>query len=611
MADKLTISSHKELLTEQLKTIAPYLFSEGEINPDLVKQHLLDVEPKQEQYSFNWVGKAKAIKTLQRKTLSLLIPNIGKSINFENTKNVFIEGDNLEILKILQQSYFEEVDLIYIDPPYNTDKDFVYSDKYEDSLQTYLEYAGLIGSSAAFSNETTTGRKHSNWLSMMYPRLVLAKNLLKDTGVIAISIDDNEFGNLKSLCDEIFGSDNFINNFMWLHGKGKKDNFSRTLQQYILIYAKNRKILESQVEWTEIKTLLPSDYDFSNPDNDPKGDWFSGSISFSEERSNKTSKKYYKIVSPSGVEWTRQWQVSEEDMRTLIKNGDVYFGEAPHFKNVPRLKIRPNTQSNVIPNNIIENQGTTKSAENEVSSLFNGNSVFDYPKPIKLLKHLIKITNLNDSSLILDFFAGSGTTGQAIYELNMEDNRNLSYILVQLDEIPTFSNTKKDKEKKEVFNSLGIKFISDLTVERLKRAGKQYPNIDTGFRFFSLPKKLPLQSKDLTSVAELQALELAVKKYSSKEEILTEMLLKRGLLLSSELKKHNDWMYSTTKDDKTVYMCVLEKDICLHQIDEISKTIKDKSKCEVIFIESAFSVEGKLNAINLLEKQQGVSIGLI
>lgn len=276
--------------------------------------------------------------------------------------------------------------MIYIDPPYNTGKDFVYHDNFTESATKQIDESRDDYGNRQFSvNTKENGRYHSDWLSMMYPRLILARNFLSDKGVIFISIDDNEQANLKLLCDSVFGEDNFINQFMWLHGKGKKDSWSRTAQQYIVAYARNKSMLKP---WSDVQLSQGS---FSNPDNDPRGDWFSGSISFSEERSNKERDTYFTIESPSGVKWTRQWQVANKaEMNSLLKDNRIYFGPAPNYSNVPRRKIFPFDENEIIPSNILDNVGTTRGAQKDLGALLKGN-VFDNPKPHALIEKLIAI----------------------------------------------------------------------------------------------------------------------------------------------------------------------------------------------------------------------------
>lgn len=326
--------------------------------------------------------------------------------------NFLLEGDNLASLKLLEKTHRGKIDVIYIDPPYNTGKeDFIYDDNYVDENDVF---------------------RHSKWLSFMEKRLKIARTLLSEKGVIFISIDDHEYSALKFMLDEILGEDCFINNFMWLHGKGKKNKQSRTLQQYILAYSKiNRDILPA---WISIREARGS---FSNPDNDPRGEWFSGSISFSEERSNKRHENYYTITSPSGIEWTRQWQCTKDEMDEYLKENRIYFGLSPEYCNTPRIKIFPTDTLEIIPDNILPNVGTSRSAQKELDDMIykikneKGKLVskFDNPKPIELIKHLITISCESKSSTILDFFAGSGTTGHAVLKLNAEDGGHRKFIL--------------------------------------------------------------------------------------------------------------------------------------------------------------------------------------
>ena len=331
--------------------------------------------------------------------------------------NLIIKGNNLLALHSLKKRFAGKVKLIYIDPPYNTGNDEF---KYNDSF------------------------KHSSWLTFIRNRLEVAKDLLKNDGVIFISCDDNEQAYLKVLCDEIFRRENFVQNFMWLHGKGKKDRWSRTLQQYILCYAKNKNNLEP---WSIISY---ANYGFINPDNDPRGPWFSGSISFSEKRSNKQHPNYFEIKSPSGIVWKRQWQRTKEEMEELLKQKKIFFGLPPKYDAVPRIKIFPEDTEELIPPNIIDNVETTRGAQKELDAMF-GKKVFDYPKPVSLMKHLIKLAS-DKNAIILDFMAGTGTTAQAVLELNKEDGGYRQFILCeQLD----YVNTVTVPRVKRVIEKIG------------------------------------------------------------------------------------------------------------------------------------------------------------
>ena len=298
-----------------------------------------------------------------------------RDVNGTIKNNLLIKGDNLLVLHSIKSEFQKKVKLIYIDVPYNTGSDsFDYNDKF----------------------------KHSTWLLFMKNRLEVARELLSDDGVIFVQCDDNEQAYLKVLMDEIFNIDNFVSNFMWLHGKGKKNKNVRTLQEYALCYAKNINSLES---WKQSKSVSGH---MSNPDSDERGEWFSGSISFSEERSNKNHKNYYRIKSPSGKFWNRQWLCDKNTMSKYIEDNKIYFGTAPDYNNVPREKIFPNEDKQVIPENILSDLGTTRSANNELNLLF-GENVFKNPKPEALMARIIEIST-KENDIVLDFCAGSGTT---------------------------------------------------------------------------------------------------------------------------------------------------------------------------------------------------------
>lgn len=361
-------------------------------------------------------------------------PDFSANIKFEPplpsiTQNpasphLLIKGDNYPVLKKLNDTYRESVDFIYIDPPYNTGNDFIYNDN--------------------FLVRGTNGEadRHSQWLSFMQRRLSAALPLLKKSGCIFIAIDQSELYTLKLLCDQIFGEENFVNDFMWLHGKGKKDRWSRTLQQHTLCYARDKQHLQT------FREIEPTDWATKNVDNDPRGNWFSGSISFTEKRSNPNHKNYYTITSPSGKVWTRQWQTDEAHMKELIADNRIYFGAAPDFDKVPRIKIFNEAETEVIPRNIIENVESTRTAQHHVDSLLGTTNAFDNPKPVSLIRHLLEISRLPKDALVMDFFAGSGTTYEAVCEINAKNPEfNLRSILVQKDENEIFPLCQKRCEK--------------------------------------------------------------------------------------------------------------------------------------------------------------------
>lgn len=333
-------------------------------------------------------------------------------------QHILIQGDNYPVLKKLSANFNGKVNLIYIDPPYNTGNDFTYKDDF--SLKD---------------------DRHSVWLSFMQRRLKAALPLLSETGCIFIAIDQSELYTLKLLCDQIFGEENFVNDFMWLHGKGKKDTWSRTLQQHTLCYARNKKKLPA------FRELEHTGWATKNADGDLRGNWFSGSISFSEKRSNPNHKNYYSIVSPGGKVWTRQWQTDEKHMKELIADNRIFWGTAPAYDKVPRVKIFNEDTTEVIPRNIINCTESTRAAQHHLDELLGQSGAFDNPKPVSLIKHLIEISRQPTNAIIMDFFAGSGTTFEAVCELNKNDNGKRRCILVQKDENGIFELCKTRCEK--------------------------------------------------------------------------------------------------------------------------------------------------------------------
>lgn len=365
-----------------------------------------------------------------------LVKAENKSINSNaDIKHTLIEGDNYPVLKLLLSEYKEKIDLIYTDPPYNTGKKFTYKDNME-------------------INE---------WLSFMKRRLSLAKELLKDSGCIFIAIGQERVHILKILCDQIFGQENFINDFMWLHGKGKKDRWSRTMQESHLCYAKNKKKLKAFRDYEE------ADWAKTNLDKDKRGPWFSGSISFDEKRSNPLNPNYYEIVSPSGKHWKRQWLISQEEMKKLLTEDKIYWGKAPEYANVPRKKIFNGENQEIIPRNIIDKASSTQAAQSHLDSLLGIKKAFDNPKPVDLIQHFIQISGMDKNSLILDFFAGSGSTLEAVIEQNQLDGGKRKCLLIQ----------KAEKiENHSIFNN-----ITDICYKRIKAV---ISKTDNGLNYFSL-----------------------------------------------------------------------------------------------------------------------------
>ncbi|MBR6340271.1 MAG: site-specific DNA-methyltransferase [Treponema sp.] len=359
-------------------------------------------------------------------------PSLIKNLKFTpelssaSDNHIFISADNYPALQKLLPQLTEKVDLIYIDPPYNTGNNFAYKDSFA----------------------------RDQWLSFMARRLRPARELLAPTGCIFIAIDQSELHYLKILCDQIFGESNYVNDFMWLHGKGKKDTWSRTLQQHTLCYAKDKSKLPA------FREVQSTSWATKNADNDPRGNWFSGSVSFSEKRSNPNHKNYFSITSPSGKVWTRQWQRTKEEMDALLSDNRIYFGPAPQYKSVPRIKIFNEDTQEIIPRNIIDCVESTRHAQAHLDQLLGEKNSFDNPKPVDLVAHLIKIACPKKDALILDFFAGSGTTFEAVCSLNHQDHGTRRTILIQ----------KEEPNK----NQSSYKTISNLCWARIQKNATQY-----------------------------------------------------------------------------------------------------------------------------------------
>lgn len=482
---------------EKLGEIFPGCITEGlDENGKLCKQVNFEVLEEllsknrggsntQERYEFSWVGKSKArleATTLIRKTLR---PCIEESKDWDNTENLYIEGDNLEALKLLQESYLNKVKMIYIDPPYNTGNDFIYKDNFAQDMNEYEEAKETFDENGnrLFKNTDTNGRFHSDWCSMIYPRLVLARNLLADDGVIFISIDDNEQANLKKICDEVFGEKNFIAQIIWERAYAPvnlKKHFSEN-HDYIICYAKDidKAICNGLPRASEANDR------YSNPDNDPRGIWKSDNLSVGPIIQSKV----YEIITPSGRKVLppngRCWCYTKDRFIEMIKDNRIWFGKDGN--NVPSIKrFLSEVKQSVTPMTIwkYSEVGHSQDAKQNLKKLFDGKSFFDYPKSVELIKKCIQLYS-NESSIILDFFSGSATTAHAVMQLNAEDGGKRKFIMVQLPE--------KTDEKSEAFKA-GYKNICEIGKERIRRAGEKIKeeaglegvNLDIGFRVLKI-----------------------------------------------------------------------------------------------------------------------------
>ena len=454
------------------------------INFEMLKQLLSPdvVEEGDERYEFTWVGKKQAIAEAARPTTKTLRPVKEDSRNWDTTENLYIEGDNLEVLKILQESYLGKIKVIYIDPPYNTGSDvLIYPDSQHHTQKEEDESAGFIDENGIrlVVNRDSNGRFHSDWCSLIYPTLLQARNFLSDDGIIFISIDDREQSNLKEICDEVFGADNFVAQIVWERAFSPvnlKKHFSES-HDYIICYAKNL----DQLICNGLPRSNEANDRYSNPDNDPRGPWTSGDLSVGP----RIESKVYEIVTPSGKSVYPPsgycWRLDKETFEEYCRDNRIWFGEAGN--NVPRIKrFLSDVKQGMTPMTIwkYNEVGHSQGAKQKLKDLFDGKSFFDYPKPVELIKRCLQLYSDRDST-ILDFYSGSATTAHAVVQLNAEDDGHRKFIMVQYQE--------PCDEKSEAFKA-GYKNICEIGKERIRRAGDkikaEHPDadLDTGFRVF-------------------------------------------------------------------------------------------------------------------------------
>ncbi len=542
---------------------------------DMLKQELSSfvVESNDERYQFTWPDKKKAILAANAPINRTLRPCREESVDFDTTENLYIEGDNLEVLKLLQETYLGKIKMIYIDPPYNTGNDFVYNDDFSESIDEYLANSGQFDSEGnrLVQNAESNGRFHTDWLNMIYPRIKLAKDLLSDDGVIFISMDENEIENLKKVCNEIFGEQNYVQEIIW-HKKFSPQNDAKYFSlnhESILCYAKNKPNFN--------RNLLPATEEmtkrYKNPDNDPRGPWTSGDCTIGRV----TEKDYYPITTPSGREVYPSngnvWRFSRDTFKRLIDDNRIWFGE--NGDNMPRVKrFLSETNNGIVPISIwgFDEVGHTQSASQELKKLFDDKQYFDYPKPVGLIKKAILISTDKDS-IVLDFFSGSATTAQSTMQLNAEDGGNRRFILVQLPEI-TESKTDAFKD--------GYTNLCDIGKERIRRAGAKIKEespmttqgLDTGFRVLkcdtSNMKEVYYNPAEL-EISLLTDLTDNIKEDRTAEDLLFQVMLDLGIMLSAKIEQ-------TTLNGKTVFnvngnhlVACFDKDITDETIKAIAK----------------------------------------
>lgn len=649
--ESMSISDHQKA---KLKELFPEVFTEGlKVDFDQLKRTLGEmVDGGKERFGMQWAGKADCFKTIQQPSLATLVPCPEEGIEFDTTENVFIEGDNLEVLKLLQKSYLGKVKMIYIDPPYNTGNDFVYPDNYSENLDTYLEYTGQVdGSGRKFgTNVETDGRFHSKWMNMMYPRLFLAKNLLREDGVIFISIDDSEFKNLQVICDEIFGEENFIAKIIHKNNALKNQSkFIGVSTEYVLVYAKSINELKSKDDWKEKKIGASEIYNFfrknkelgkTNEENldlvkelyaRPKFSHLSrwnkiddSGLFMDDNLSREGGKKNYTIINPYSNEScpipSRGWAKSYDELLKLQEENLIWYGDGT---TPPRIKsyLKPDTVS--VPDNY---KYFDTSKDKKIIDDFFGARVFEYPKSLEMIKNFIEMaTNSND--IILDFFAGSGTTAHSVFIINQEEKSRRKFICVQLPEqtYDMIDGIKIAKKESKVAFDSGYMTISEITKKRIRNAAKKIKTedhilqlstddlftkeSDLGFRVFKLQKS-NFSVWDSTHTTDPEQIALQLEQHidhiapeASQQAILFELLLKSGYELTTSIE-------TLTLADKTVYsiadnalLICLEKELTI----EVMNAIAALEPSRVIVLDEGFQNNDQLKTNSTLTlKAKGV-----
>ena len=556
------------------------------------------MEDAPEAYEFNWVGKQAARAEVLKPTKKTLRPVKEDSVDWDNTQNLYIEGDNLEVLKLLQKSYLGKVKMIYIDPPYNTGNDFVYHDDFAMSADEYAEASGSVDElgNKYIKNMDSNGRFHSDWCSMIYSRLMVARTLLTEDGVIFISIDEHEEENLKKISNEIFGCSNFVGTIIWERAFAPKNDakYLSDSHDYVLVFAKT--IDKFQIG------LLPRSEEanarYKNPDNDPRGPWTADNMTVKTYSANYD----YEIVTPNGSVMSppngRCWFTSKERMDKLIQENRVWFGETGG--NMPRLKrFLCDVQQGMTATTIWKytEVGHNQEGRQELKKLFDNKGYFDGPKPLRLISRILTIANLSANSIILDFFSGSATTAHAVMQLNAEDGGNRKFIMVQLPE-----ETPEDSEARKA----GYNTIPDIAKERIRRAGKKIKeesplttaDLDTGFRVFRLDegnyedvKRSPKEFKQ----DQLDLFLNNIKADRNDLDLLFGCMLDWGVQLSLPMTQE-------VVDGKTIYT-VNDGDLvaCFAEnvSEDVVKAMAEKMPLRVIFRDSCFAQDA--DKINIYE----------
>ena len=604
-------NTQKELLLRLMRDM-PEIFSEGKIDSKKLKATLgEDVLIDQERYGFTWAGKAECFKKIQETTTNTLKPCRDESVDFDKTENLFIEGDNLQVLKVLQKSYYGKVKMIYIDPPYNTGNDFIYNDKFSRTKREELIANGSIDDDGNIinhdlyrQNTRDSGHFHSNWLNMMYPRLFLARNLLRQDGIIFVSIDDNEVKNLRAMMDEIFGEENFVDCIVWKkrYGGGAKEKYYVTLHEYVLVYARDIETVDDiTVPLTE--ESIKRYYTLKDENFDIRGPFRTHPLEATKSMGDRPN-LIFPIKGPDGTEIMpqRQWLWSKERVKEAQQDGELYFIKNPkgwtvHTKQYLRDKNGENRQGKMqsVIDDIFTQHGT-----NEIIDYFDNAQIFSFPKPSAFIsKFVSSIADKHD--IILDFFAGSGTTAHAVMQLNAEDGGNRKWICVQLPE--------KCKEGTEALKA-GFVTIADIAKERIRRASKKIKEVakdkklDFGFKAFRLGESnFKIWNTQIANVEQLeqQLIDFIdnVRPESTTEDMLYELILKSGLELNIRIEEK--------KADGGKYHRIGDGSLIICPADKLTKPLfeailKDKPE-KIITLDRAFANNDQLKTNMMLEAE--------
>jgi adenine-specific DNA-methyltransferase len=614
MPEKISIQTvpPSQSLLEKFSSLFPGVIQDGVLDVarlgEVLGMPTAGNADTKERFGLMWAGKAKAVEALQAPSMASLCPDLENSIDFETAQNVFIEGDNLEVLKLLQKSYNDKVDLIYIDPPYNTGNDFVYSDDFSDSVKRYLEVTNQIDGhgNRLVANSDVSGRKHSNWITMMYPRLTLARNLLTDDGVIFVSIDDNEISNLRLLMDEIFGPENFVGQFIWAAGRKNDSKFVSTSHEYIVAYSRNMTALKSEVgEWRTRKEGLDEIYkqfeklkkthgdDFEEMTKSLR-DWYK---TLPDDNPSKRNKQYNTVDSrgiyfPSDVSWpggggpkfdvlhpitgkkckvpSRGWLYTREKMDEMIAEERIHFGGDE--KSVPCTKSYLREKEFEVPYSVFYQDGR---AATKRLRTFLGGALFDNPKDELVLQRIVEFASKKDG-LVMDFFAGSGTTGHAVALQNERDGGTRKFILV---------NAPEATDEKSIARAEGFEKVSEITRLRLQKVIETVPSAGkSGLRCFSLSGSSFVMAGELVDGGLPLLNEATLRKDAKNDEIASEVFLKQGVSLDEHWVKKK---YEKASVIQAGRVCVvLTKEVTDEVVDA---AIADDSVSTVVFLEDGFA----------------------